>query len=76
MTERCTNPYHRGHKYYVGGIMDGQVDHLVYAQPGDYPKRVATLLRDGQRTHYQIDRHESHGTEVVYRAVRAARNLP
>lgn len=58
---------HKGHRRYVGGIMDGEVAHLVYAHPSDYPQTFGTLLRDGQRSWYELDYEASEGTEAVYR---------
>lgn len=72
----CTDPAHKGHKRYVGGIMDGQVSHLIYADPGDYPQTFGTLLREGQRSWYEIDYEASEGTEVVYRLIGHGRDFP
>jgi hypothetical protein len=60
---------HKGHRRYVGGILDGQVTHLVHAHPTDYPRTMGTYLRDGQRSWYEIDDEVSAGTEVVYRFI-------
>lgn len=65
---------HKGHKRYVGGIMDGEVSHLVYATPSDYPEYFGTLLRNGVRSWYEIDPEASQGTEVVYRCIGIAKN--
>ena len=67
---------HKGHKRYVGGCMDGEVAHLIYARPSDYPQTVGTLLRDGQRSWYEIDFEVSEGTEVVYRFMGNGREFP
>lgn len=66
---------HKGHKRYVGGIMDGKVSHLVYAGPSDYPQTFGTLKRDGVRSWYEIDYEASEGTEVVYRFLGVAAEL-
>lgn len=75
-TERCTNERHKGHRRYVGGCMDGTVQHLVYATPSDYPQTCGTVLRDGQRSWYEIDYDASDGTEVVYRFIGLGREFP
>lgn len=67
---------HRGHKRYSGGIMDGHVAHLVHADPSDYPQTVGTLLRDGQRSWYELDYDASAGAEVVYRFVGLGAEFP
>lgn len=67
---------HRGHKRYIGGCMDGDVEHLVYADPSDYPQTLGTILRDGQRSWYEIDYEASEGTEAVYRFVGIGREYP
>jgi hypothetical protein len=72
----CTDPKHRGHKHYVGGCMDGQVAHLLYADPSDYPQTMGTVLLDGQRSWYEIDYDASDGTEVVYRFIGNGREFP
>lgn len=66
---------HKGHRRYVGGIMDGQVAHLIYADPSDYPQTLGTVLRDGQRSWYELDYDASEGTEAVYRFLGDAREL-
>lgn len=66
----------KGHKRYVGGIMDGAVSHLVHAAPSDFPRSIGTLLRQGQRSWYLRDDEASDGTEVVYRLVGVAREMP
>lgn len=73
---RCDNPAHKGHKYYVGGVMDGNVHHQVYADPSDYPQTFGTLLRNGQRSWYEIDYEASEETEVVYRFIGHGRDFP
>ena len=72
----CENPQHKGHKRYTGGIMDGHVSHLLYADPSDYPQTTGTVLADGQRSWYEIDYDASAGTEVVYRFVGIGREFP
>lgn len=67
---------HKGHRYYVGGIMDGRIAHLVHTHPTDYPQTFGTLLRDGQRSWYEIDYDASEDTEVVYRFVGLGRHFP
>jgi len=56
--------------------MDGQIQHLVYANPSDYPQTKGTVLRDGQRSWYEIDYDASEGTEVVYRFIGLGREFP
>jgi hypothetical protein len=72
----CDNPRHKGHKRFIGGIMDGEVTHQIYADPSDYPQTFGTLLRDGMRSWYEIDYEASEGTEVVYRFIGHGRDLP
>ena len=67
---------HRGHKRYVGGIMDGQVSHLVHAAAGDYPQTMGTAVRNGQRSWYELDYEASEGTEAVYRFIGIGREFP
>lgn len=74
MTEPCAG--HKGHRRYVGGIMDGRVHHLVYADPSDYPQTIGTYLRDGQRSWYELDYEASEGTEAVYRFVGHGEDFP
>lgn len=73
MTDRLT--CHKGHRHYVGGIMDGQVAHLVHAAPSDYPQTIGTVLRHGQRSWYELDYERSEGTEAVYRLVGLGRTF-
>lgn len=67
---------HKGHKRYVGGIMDGEVAHLSKASPSDYPQTFGTLLRNGTRSWYEIDYEASEGTEVVYRFIGHGKTFP
>ena len=67
---------HKGHRHWVGGSMDGHVDHLIYAHPSDYPQTFGTLLRNGTRSWYEIDYEASEGTEVVYRFIGMGRDFP
>ena len=67
---------HKGHHYHVGGILDGQVNHLVTGHPTYYPQTKGTLLRHGQRSWYEIDQEASTGTEVVYRFIGLGREFP
>ncbi len=67
---------HKGHKRYIGGCMDGQIDHLVHAHPSDYPQTFGTLLRDGQRSWYEIDYEASRGAEIVYRFIGHGKEFP
>lgn len=67
---------HKGHRYYVGGIMDGQVAHLTGTHPSCYPQTIGTVLRHGQRSWYEIDYERSEGTEVVYRFIGLGRTFP
>ena len=65
---------HKGHRRFIGGIMDGQVDHLVHAAPSDYPQTIGTMCLGnafgrGQRSWYELDYDASQGTEAVYRCV-------
>lgn len=61
----CGSPQHKGHRRFAGGIMDGEISHLLYADPSDYPQTIGTLLRDGQRSWYEIDYEASEGTEAA-----------
>ena len=67
---------HRGHKRYVGGCMDGDVSHLFYADPSDYPQAFGTVLTAGQRSWYEIDYDASEGAEAVYRFIGLGREFP
>jgi len=67
---------HKGHRRWVGGSMDGHVDHLVYACPSDYPQTFGTLLRSGQRSWYELDYEASDGAEAVYQFVGHGRKFP
>lgn len=58
---------HAGHRIYIGGIRDGDVDHLVYAMPSDYPQTLGTFLRNGVRSHYERDLDG--GAHCIYRCV-------
>lgn len=69
------DPCHPGHRRYVGGSMDGNVAHLVYTTPSDYPQTIGTLLRDGQRSWYELDYEASEGAEAVYRFVGLGRTF-
>jgi len=75
-TFRCGDPRHKGHRHYIGGSMDGQVAHLVYAHPSDYPMMFGTVLRGGQRSWYEIDYDASDGTEAVYRFIGHGKTFP
>lgn len=66
---------HKGHRRWVGGSMDGHVDHLVHAAPSDFPDPYGTMLRNGTRSWYEIDQEASEGTEVVYRIVGLGRDF-
>ena len=66
---------HKGHHHYVGGTLDGDVAHLVYAHPSDYPQTMGTLLRGGQRSWYELDYDRSVGTEAYYRFVGLGRTF-
>jgi len=66
---------HKGHIYYMGGKMDGEVEHLTKAHPTDYPMFFGTLLRNGIRNWYEIDYEKSEGTEVYYKFVGLGRNI-
>lgn len=70
----CTK--HKGHKRWIGGCMDGQVSHLVHADPSDYPQTFGTMLRNGTRSWYEIDYETSEGTEAVYRFIGLGRTFP
>ena len=60
---------HKGHRRYIGGIMDGQIAHLTGTHPSDYPQTIGTVLRNGQRSWYELDYERSAGTEAVYRCI-------
>jgi hypothetical protein len=66
---------HKGHRRFVGGIMDGQVDHLIHGAPSDYPQTIGTLLRDGQRSWYELDYEASEGAQAVYRFIGLGRTF-
>jgi hypothetical protein len=66
---------HPGHRRYVGGTLDGHVAHLLHTTPSDYPQTIGTVLRDGQRSWYEIDYDASRGTEVVYRHIGNGRTI-
>lgn len=67
---------HKGHKRYIGGVMDGQISHLIYAHPSDYPQTFGTVLHNGSRSWYEIDYEASEGTEVVYRCIGLGKDFP
>lgn len=74
MIGSCTA--HKGHRWYAGGAMDGQVAHLIHAAPSDYPQTIGTMLRDGQRSWYELDYEASRGAEAVYRFIGLGREFP
>jgi hypothetical protein len=78
--EPCDHPNaakHKGHRFHIGGVMDGVVQHLVYAHPSDYPRTFGTVKRDGQRSWYEIDQDASpSATEVVYRCIGVGEDFP
>ena len=67
---------HKGHRRYIGGIMDGQISHLIHADPSDYPMTFGTYLKDGQRSWYELDYEASETTEAVYRFIGHGREFP
>jgi hypothetical protein len=72
--ERCADPAHKGHRRFIGGCMDGTVQHQIYADPSDYPQTIGTMalgnaLGRGTRSWYEIDYEASERTEVVYRHI-------
>ena len=70
----CTT--HKGHRRYIGGIMAGTTQHLTHANPSDYPQTQGTLLRDGQRSWYELDYDASQGTEAIYRFIGIGPDFP
>lgn len=66
----------RGHRRYVGGRLDGDVAHLVFADPSDYPQTMGTCLSGGTRSWYELDYDASNGTEAVYRFIGHGREFP
>lgn len=70
----CTT--HKGHRRWVGGIKDGHVDHLIHADPSDYPQTWGSMVHNGTRSWYEIDYEASEGTEVVYRFIGHGRKFP
>lgn len=58
-------PEHKGHRRYVGGPLDGEVDHLVYAHASDFPMFCTYPMRDNAMYERDLDG----GTEAVYRYV-------
>ena len=77
MNDICDNPKHKSHKRYIGGIMDGQINHLLYAYTdiSEYPQSIGTMLRQGQRSWYTLDL-TSTPTDIVYRYVGQAEHQP
>jgi hypothetical protein len=67
---------HKGHRRFVGGSMDGQIDHLVHAHQSDYPQTIGTFLRAGSRSWYELDYDASEGTEAVYRFIGYGSEFP
>jgi hypothetical protein len=67
---------HNGHRRYLGGSMDGKVDHLIYADPSDYPLTIGTVLRSGGRSWYELDQDASEGAEAVYRFIGYGAEFP
>ena len=53
----------KGHRRFVGGRLDGHVDHLVLTTPSDYP--FTWKYPDGSMYERDLDG----GTEAVYRCV-------
>lgn len=72
----CDRPTCKGHKRYMGGIMDGQIAHMTGTHPTNYPQTFGTLLRNGTRSWYEIDYERSEGTEVVYRFIGMGKEFP
>lgn len=52
---------HKGHRRYVGGFLDGEVEHLVYATASDFP----LMIRYPNGSLYERDLDG--GTEATYR---------
>lgn len=76
VAEREPLTCHKGHKRYVGGIMDGQITHMTGTHPTDYPLAFGTVLRHGQRSWYELDHEASVGTDVVYRCIGHGKTFP
>lgn len=60
---------HPGHRIYVGGRMDGDIAHLVFASPSDYPLCSRTARYDG-RYRDEYERDIDGGAHCVYRFTR------
>lgn len=68
---------HKGHRHYVGGPRDGEVDHLTFATPSDFPMHTGShMLLGNVRNWYEIDYDASEGTEVVYRYLGQGKQFP
>jgi len=68
---------HKGHKRYVGGPRDGEVDHLVFATPSDYPQTVGShMIGRPTRSWYELDYDASTGVEAVYRFIGWGKEFP
>jgi hypothetical protein len=52
---------HPGHRRYIGGFLDGMVEHLVYVTPSDFPM----FIRYPNGSLYERDLDG--GTEGIYR---------
>lgn len=55
---------HPGHRYWIGGSMDGQIDHLVSTTASDYP-----LTWWFPHTLEMYERNLDGGTDCTYRLV-------
>lgn len=78
--EACANPRHKGHRYFTGGRLDGDVHHLTGADPLEFPQTIGAMTLGaalgGPRSWYEIDYDASSGAEVVYRHIGDANSLP
>jgi UDP-2,3-diacylglucosamine pyrophosphatase LpxH len=74
--DKCADPAHKGHSYFVGGVMHGHVHHHIHAHSSDYPMMFGTVLRNNTRSWYEIDYAQSDGAEVVYICVGQGKFYP
>lgn len=60
----CDREGCRGHRRYIGGRLDGMVEHLAFANHSDFP--LTWQHSDGSMYERDLDG----GTEAIYRCVR------
>jgi hypothetical protein len=59
----CTDGAHKGHRLFVGGPLDGHVDHMVCSTPSDFPSGFTYPSLGHAMYMRSLD---NAGTEVVY----------